>query len=180
MNTKTEHAKTQSCRLLALDAEVLALTAQARALKQIGIEHNHGVDIGSNSPTEYVASSAADVVASLKKTLHEMKSLSADERNERVTAFKGNVDRLEDLADDLIFRRDRKADAHLAESLDEEHGEAKTGDEGNEAKEFKVEAHLHCCASEKEEVRSFVSQVRALCELVLETLCVGAEEAVTR
>lgn len=175
----SKHATTQEFRLRAIDAEVNAIKAQAKALSCISLEHHDGVDIGCNSPVDYFKNRAQDLADSLKSSLSSMKS-APENCAAVVEAFEKSARALQTESAALIEKLDAEAARHLAEQLADTPKKVTYKDIAvvpDDARDYKVSAHKHCCAAETTEIRSFVQQIAALCELCLETLCVEAETA---
>jgi hypothetical protein len=174
------HNQEQHLRLQAITTELGALQTQAEALRLISVEHNHGIDTGANSEVQFYSSSARDMVESLRRLLPELSSLSEDERAQRVESFENEAKRLKSECEKLVLARDAQADRHLKSSLAEGgpiRGPIDAAIVPDTVGELKVQAHMHCHSAEKAEIRSFIGQLQALCDLCMETLCVAAEAA---
>jgi hypothetical protein len=175
----SHHSETQALRLGAIDAEMIAVASQSKALHLISIEHHCGLDVGCNVSVAHFASQTQDLVDSLKAVLPRLSKMNDLERADAVGAFKKNAQDLRQEIQLLIPQRDAEASRHLEDSLAEPRPK-KVPDAAivpDFAAPLKREAHVHCHAAETTEIRNFVNQVHAVIELCLETLCVGAESA---
>ena len=178
-STMSKHADTQNLRLAAIKNEIAAVKAQAKALENISIEHHCGIDIGSNSPTQYFSARAEDLANSLNSVLITIEKMS-EQRASIIEAFEKSARDLQRESAVLIQQRDAGAEQHFIEELSNTPKKVTYKDIAvvpDESREYKIQAHLHCRAAETAEVRSFVQQIAALCELCLEVLYVAAETA---
>jgi hypothetical protein len=176
----SNHEKTQQFRLHAIEAELAAVGLQARALGQIAIEHNCGVDIGCNAAVEHFADAANDLVASAKIIVANLPSSKDADQVALVSGFEKRANALKTEVKQLLRAHEQGAQRHLIDALEDTPKKQTYRDAAivpNTALELKMQAHLHCHAAELGAVQSFVELVGALCDLSMEWVCVGAETA---
>ena len=163
----------QQLRLTAIEAQLQSLEAQSQVLRNISIEHHACIDLGGNISTENYVTEARALVKQLRKALADLPEANEPARAVLLEQFDDTANKLKKDCETLIPARDLKARQHLDDAL---HGDrlvkpphdcaivAGFGDD------LERRAHVCCYQAETGQMRTFVMQIKALCNLCLETL----------
>lgn len=162
----------QQIRRSAIAAQLLALKAQARAIKSIGVEHANGVDLAENVEVDWLVHNAQDLsevaiklsAAAARQTEDEnAKTLESLEATCRV--IEARVAKLDDHGHAMAFERLQEAIEALFGGTPPPVDAAK---QPSDSKQLERLAHMSCFSAESEQYSTFGLQILAVCHLSME------------
>lgn len=185
MNTfeQTEFEQPQDLRRAAMKWQLLALVAQAQAVETIAKEHNIVFD---HCSPQMLAQRADDLVKTANDIAVAAKSNDVQVTLASIKALRANSDHLKRDTDAFVKTADLQATFRLSSTLALlfDAGERPTSG-GTDPEERLIQdpqkllchAGKRCLSAETEQHGTFALQIKAICDLAMETVLVAAAES---
>lgn len=167
-----EKVDLQQVRRSAIAAQLLALKAQSRAIKSIGIEHADGLDLAENPEVDWLVHNTQDmsnVAIMLSKTATQQ---TGEQNASTLASLEATSRDIEAQVAKLDCRGHDIALARLQEAIDALFdGNPPAVDATKipaESKLLEQRAHMSCYSAESEQYSTFGLQILAVCHLSME------------
>lgn len=175
-------ADLQQIRRSALSSQLLALKAQARAIKSIGVEHANGLDLADNVEVDWLVRNAQDFSESALRHAREFAHADADSKAKSLETLLLTCQDIETRVGNMNSLRHEQAHERMVEAIDALFGgepPAASDDDPvpSGSKQLEQRAHMSCFSAESEQYSTFGLQVLAVCHLAMEIAFNAAAES---
>ncbi len=166
-------ADLQQIRRSALTSQLLALKAQARAIKSIGVEHANGLDLADNVEVDWLVRNAQDFADSALAHSRDFAHGDTEANGKALEMLLLTCQDIESRVGNLDSLHHEQAHERMVEAIDALFGgepPAATDEDPvpSGSKNLEQRAHMSCFSAEAEQYSTFGLQVLAVCHLAME------------
>lgn len=178
-------ADLQQIRRSALSSQLLALKAQARAIKSIGVEHADGLDLADNVEVDWLVKNAQDFSDSALNRAKEFEHADAGDTAKALETLLLTCQDIESRVGNMNTLRHEHAHERMVDAINALFGgePPAASDEDpvpSGSKQLEQRAHMSCFSAESEQYSTFGMQVLAVCHLAMEIAFNAAAQAEKR